>query len=156
MSYLNRLRTFACLIPKTGCTNWRRTFLAVWKRTNINDVSPFKNEKFDSSFYRIVPQFSNNKYYRDTDLDKIGIETRWWNRLITVRHPFSRLYSVWRDKFHNHPDQRDYSRQLTRFRKLSKIIAKFSVARSTETSDNSMVEFRPSTRLRSKTKLEHL
>lgn len=125
MSYLNRLRTFACLIPKTGCTNWRRTFVAIWKRQTIEEVSPFLNGKFDSNFYKMIPQFANNPYYAARGLDKIRVNTRWWNRLITVRHPFSRLYSVWLDKFHNHPEKPDYSKQLIRFRKLAKNVAKF-------------------------------
>ena len=149
MSYLNRLRTFACLIPKAGCTNWRRTFVAVWKRKHVDKISPFTNStgKFDSGFYKIVPQFANNKHYSVTDLDKIGIESRWWNRMITVRHPFSRLYSVWMDKFHVHPNKLDYTRQLASFKKLAKrmnlIIGKENSLKQHHIikDENSMVDF---------------
>jgi hypothetical protein len=35
------------------------------------------------------------------------------------------LFSVWLDKFHDHPKNPDYSKQLIRFRKLAKNIKKF-------------------------------
>ena len=98
--------SLACFIPKAGSTSWKRVFNAIHLGTTIETEGPVRNGEFYEGFYLKLPRFNSVPEYRNQKIEKIDYST-WDIKFIAVRHPFTRLYSAWKDKFFHHPDQGD-------------------------------------------------
>ena len=97
-----------CISPKTGTSNWKRIFVAIYLNKSLDEVFIIndKDDKFNDRLYTTIPRW-NNRNFNDIKTFK--------HRLINVRHPLARLYSGWKDKFHHHPENYKYGRLLDGF-----------------------------------------
>ena len=104
--FLNYIdNSLACFIPKAGSTSWKRVFNAIHSNTTIEDEGPVLNGEFNQDFYLKLPRLNSVPKYKNKKIQAIDFST-WENRLIIVRHPFTRLYSAWKDKFFYHPESK--------------------------------------------------
>ena len=99
----NFKNSLACFIPKAGSTSWKRVFNAIHSGTTIETEGPIRNGEFYQDFYLKLPRFDSVPKYRNQKIERIDYST-WDVKFIAVRHPFTRLYSAWKDKFFHHPD----------------------------------------------------
>ncbi|XP_061403987.1 carbohydrate sulfotransferase 8-like isoform X1 [Lethenteron reissneri] len=91
-----------CEVPKTGCTNWKRTFLALMG--NIK-----------SSKVMTQNQVHNFNYTKLSSFDTSGQRSRLDNytMVMFVREPMERLVSAYRDKFlHSKHYKKVYGRAI--------------------------------------------
>ena len=127
VNFLDTQDTIMCFIPKAGSTNWKKVFNAIKDHTLIKNEGPkLPNGRLYDHFYHKLPRFEFDKKYKGKSIDSIDFE-HWSDRFITVRHPFVRLYSAWKDKFNIHTDFPDYEKHLVtgKWLKYTKIIRKF-------------------------------
>jgi len=127
VNFLDTQDTLMCFIPKAGSTNWKKVFNAIKDHTLIKNEGPkLPNGHLYDHFYHKLPRFEFDKKYKGKDIDTIDFE-HWSDRFITVRHPFVRLYSAWKDKFNIHTDFPDYEKHLVngKWLKFTRIIKKF-------------------------------
>ena len=98
-----------CVSPKTGTSNWKRLFVATYLNKTLDEVfiTDDENNEFNEKLYTTIPRWKN--FYKSSKI------TDFENRLINVRHPLARLYSGWKDKFHDHPENKKYGSLLTKF-----------------------------------------
>ena len=115
-----------CVPPKTGTSNWKRLFVATFLNKTVEQVFISDNVKneFNDKLYTTIPRwkscYAGAGFHSRTRLEKYEF------RLINVRHPLARLYSGWKDKFHNHPENVKYGRLLNKyFGKWDKYIKPF-------------------------------
>ena len=86
--YSDKHKFHVCLPTKTGSTNWLKMLHSLnFNRTSSNDIYQMPHwSKQLKEFVR--GRTGSNSYFT----------------MLTVRHPFARLYSAWKDKFRNgHP-----------------------------------------------------
>ena len=116
-----------CFIPKAGSTNWKKVFNAIHTKSTIKNEGPFKKGHLNLRFYEKLPRFGDTLKYHDHTYNMKNIFklnfSQWTDRFITVRHPFDRLYSCWKDKFHHHPDLEEYEKHLNRDESLKRMKA---------------------------------
>ena len=113
INYLDKSSTVMCFIPKAGSTSWKKVFNSIHANTTIAEEGPFQDGHLHLKFYEKLPRFQFTSKYRSKDINTIDFN-KWSDRFIAVRHPFTRLYSCWKDKFHHHAEIVDYEAQLSK------------------------------------------
>ena len=109
--FLDAYKATACLPLKTGTTNWQRALGALRFVKNgkpqvdpagINSTDAFKllpryHPIYDSSF----SQAKRGNIFKNCQANGLQnrVKSSSYLRFINVRHPFSRLFSAWRQKF---------------------------------------------------------
>ena len=97
-------KIISCVSPKTGTTSWQAAFIALQKNKSTKNAT-------ENETYGVLPRYSGlvEKVgkYKDEERRNEGYmqlgEKLFVNgestKIINVRHPLSRLYSCWGDKF---------------------------------------------------------
>ena len=91
--YNDTFKFHACLTTKTGSTNWLKTLISLVRPGK----APEKLTKWDvwvTGLERFPFYPAQAKVFREGRGANDGYMT-----FLTVRHPLSRLYSAWKDKF---------------------------------------------------------
>ncbi|CAH3022964.1 unnamed protein product [Porites evermanni] len=75
-----------CYIPKVACSQWKRVFLALDNRTDVDDVHDNKHYKF------LLYDYSD---------EDIKVRLKSYFKFVFVREPLERLLSAYNNKFVN-------------------------------------------------------
>ena len=73
-----------CYIPKVACSQWKRVFLALDNRTDVDDVHDGKHYKF---------------LFNDYSDEDIKVRLQSYFKFLFVREPLERLLSAYNDKW---------------------------------------------------------
>ncbi|XP_041652328.1 carbohydrate sulfotransferase 8-like [Cheilinus undulatus] len=86
-----RFRILYCIVPKAGCSNWKRVLMVLaGKETSVLDIS-HKRAHFHNNLKGL-------KAYSSREVRE---KLKTFNKVLFVREPFQRLVSAYRDKFEN-------------------------------------------------------
>ena len=117
ITLFSRVRKLSICMPlKTGCTTITRMWLAINNR-DINYLNYTLGKDISGKYNsgQIGKQYPQTN---DHSFDKLNMNSYPWVKLISIRHPFERLYSGWKDKFGGNRKKGPYFRNY--YDKVSK------------------------------------
>ncbi len=88
-------RILYCVIPKVGCTNWKKVFVQMSGKLNISRNSTKPLNVHDEKFMRNLGFHYLSDYSKNEIVEKIQT----YYKFMFVRNPLERLLSAYRDKF---------------------------------------------------------
>ncbi|XP_006821771.1 carbohydrate sulfotransferase 11-like [Saccoglossus kowalevskii] len=110
--YISQKHKFIyCAIPKVGCTNWFKTLLVLSGQFKQDDVIGWR----EINLYRRAHYGGLREYNKLVGSGRVGE----FIRFVVVRHPFTRLVSLFAQKLDRRPDRRLISELLSKMQQIT-------------------------------------
>ena len=108
MIFDDRLRYIDCVIPKVGCTTWKRVLLMMSGKLHLNRLT-------DLSRTSAHNESLTNKYLlplKNYKSEKIERRMKSYFKFVFVRNPFERIVSAYLNKFKNAKYSFNYRKRI--------------------------------------------